>query len=58
MTDLIVSPRKHNIIQPTVRLVNPILGRKDRVAIVWVTLEGLGIYDLVGEATADDKGVL
>ena len=56
-TDLIMTPRQHDIFEATVRLVYPILGRVDGVVEVRVRLKGAGVDDLVRVRAADDERV-
>lgn len=55
---LVVPPRKHHVVQPAVRRVDPVRRGVDGVMCVWVGGEGLGVDDLVGEGAPDDEGVL
>lgn len=56
-THLIVSPTEHNVDQSTVRFVNTVLGRIDRVLRVWVVLERFRVNDLIRELAAHDESV-
>ena len=56
-TDLIMTPRQHDIFEATVRLVYPVLGRVDGVVEVRVRLKGAGVDDLVRVRAADDEGI-
>jgi hypothetical protein len=53
-----MAPREHDIIKPTVRLINAVFTRVDRIFRVRVALKGIGIDDLVGELASNDKCVL
>jgi hypothetical protein len=57
-TCLIMAPGEHDIIETAMRLVDSILCRIDHIVRIWVCLKGLGVYDLVREAAADDECVL
>lgn len=53
-----MSPRKHDVVETTVRLVDTILGAIDAVPGIRVTSEGVRVYDPIGELAADDEGIL
>jgi hypothetical protein len=57
-TNLVVSPTQHHIIQTTVRLVNTVFRGVYAILGVRVPGKGVRVNDLVGEFTANNKGVL
>lgn len=52
-----MAPRKHDIVQATVWLVNSIFGRVNGVTRVWVPFERLRVNNLIGKLAADNKGI-
>jgi hypothetical protein len=53
-----MTPRKHDVVQPTIWFIDAILGRVHGVFGVRVALEGLGIDALFGKLASNDKSVL
>ena len=55
---LIVAPGEHDVVQPTARRVDTVLGAVDLVVVVRVILEGLGaVDDTVVEAQTNGEGI-
>lgn len=54
---LIVTPAKQNVVQTTVWLVDTVLGVQLGVVVIGVSLEGVGVDNLVGELAAHDESV-
>ena len=54
---LIMSPRQHDIVHTTARLIDAIRGVVLRVVVIRVPLHGLRVNDLVAEGTADGEGI-
>ena len=54
---LIVAPGEHDVVHPTARSVDAVLGAVDLVAIIWVVLEGTRQDDTVIECTSDGKSI-
>jgi hypothetical protein len=55
---LIVTPREHDIIEATIRFIDSILSRINSIVVVWVASERFGVYVLLRESAANDKGIL
>lgn len=53
-TYLVVPPGQHHVVQPTMRLIDPVFGGVYFVVSVRIVLERFGIYDLVREFAADN----
>lgn len=54
---LIVTPAKQNVVQTTVWLVDTVLGVQLGVVVIGVSLEGVGVDNLVGKLAAHDESV-
>lgn len=57
-TYLIMSPRKHHVLEAALGLVNAVLRRVNRVLRIGVPSESFRVYDLIGELAAHDEGIL
>lgn len=52
-----MTPAEQDVIQTAVRLVDTVLGVQLGVVIIRVSLEGVGVNDLVGELATNDESV-
>lgn len=55
---LIMTPREHDVFQATMRLIDAVFARVDRVLRVWVVGEGVWVDAFIRECASYDESVL